>query len=407
MKINKKSLFMIILSLLLIFFISSCGKNTSNKEKSYNVIFKNYEEIIQEIKVKEGSLLKEPTIDSVEDYTFLGWYNGDDKWRFSIDTVKQDMTLVTKYEKEQETPIVEDIPPVYQGMSIEKSSTNVKTKKHDIKDAIDNELEIITTDKVDYYAQKNEKFNIVVHLYNPLSYEILSFTLNGYKYQSFEFKEGSTSTKLIVEVDAGTKSGIKEYTIDAIKYVDKEDIKDVRMDGNRTVKAGIRYDIVPNVTLIEEELSTTSYQLTVEITDSSNLINLDNGLHFFLFDGTSIVYTKKLSLGINNIKCENLQIGSSYQYMIIGVYDDFSGEGKKSVDLLSNDFDTESAYKITNLTSTNNSINYTITKQEEKSTLKKINLIKDETIIDSKTTTEDIFTNLLSNTTYQLEVIYQ
>lgn len=164
MKINKKSIFMIILSLLLIFSISSCDKNTSNKEKNYNVIFKNYEEVIQEIKVKEGSLLTEPTIDSVEVYTFLGWYNGDDKWRFSIDTVKQDMTLVTKYEKQQETPIVEDIPPVYQGMSIEKSSTNVKTKKHDIKYAIDNELEIITTDKVDYYAQKNENL-ILLFIY--------------------------------------------------------------------------------------------------------------------------------------------------------------------------------------------------------------------------------------------------
>ena len=62
---------------------------------------------------------------------------------------------------------------------------------------------ILVTDKVEYYAKKGEKFYLNVHIYNPSNFEILSFTLNNYKYQSFEFKEGSSSNKLIIEVDAG------------------------------------------------------------------------------------------------------------------------------------------------------------------------------------------------------------
>lgn len=87
-----------------------------------------------------------------------------------------------------------------------------------------------------YYALKNEDIYIHIHLSNPDEFEILSFTLNGKKYSSNMFEYGSDLQTLILKYNVGDVDGLQEYTIDAIKYVDGEKIKDVRMEGDKTVK---------------------------------------------------------------------------------------------------------------------------------------------------------------------------
>ena len=193
--------------------------------------------------------------------------------------------------------------------------------------------------------KKGEKFLINIHLYNPTAYEILSFTLNGRKYQSYEFKEGSTSDKLIIEVEAGMNPGLKEYTIDAIKYIDATEIKDVRMEGDKTIKAGVKYDITPNATIEKEEIDTKAFKLIIDIKDENNLIN-NNGLYFFLFSDENIVYNTKLKVGMNEITYDNLQMGVDYEYVIVGVYDDYSGNGNSSVVLEHNEFKAQDGFII-------------------------------------------------------------
>ncbi|MBQ8287557.1 MAG: leucine-rich repeat domain-containing protein [Clostridia bacterium] len=87
-----------------------------------------------------------------------------------------------------------------------------------------------------YYAKPNEDIYILVHISNPGGYEILSFTLNGVKYSSYMFEPGSDLETLILKYNVGDVEGIQQYTIDAIKYVDGEKIKDVRMEGERTIE---------------------------------------------------------------------------------------------------------------------------------------------------------------------------
>ena len=87
-----------------------------------------------------------------------------------------------------------------------------------------------------YYAMKNEDIYIHIHLSNPDEFEILSFTLNGKKYSSNMFEYGSDLETLILKYNVGDVNGLQEYTIDAIKYIDGEKIKDVRMEGDQTVK---------------------------------------------------------------------------------------------------------------------------------------------------------------------------
>lgn len=385
-------------------------KERPKEDEVYTVKFVSFDEEIKEIKVKEGCFLETPTINEVEGYRLLGWYLGEDKWRFNIDTVKKDITLIAKWEK-----IVEEITPVYQGMSIEQASyvkekirrVNDVNNSVGIKDAIDDFLDVITTERVEYYAKKGEKFNIVVHLYNPTEYEILSFTLNERKYQSYEFKEGSNSTELIIEVDAGMKPGLKEYTIDAIKYVDKTEIKDVRMDGKRTVKAGIKYDVLPTATIIEEAVTSTSYSSIIELKDDNNLMNTQNGMYFFLYDGTNIVYNTLLQVGLNNISYDNLQMGSNYEYMIIGIYDDFSGKGKQAVNLGSKKFASLDGFIVEDATCTKNSISLSIKEESNKATINEINLLIGEEIVRTINNIDNVvFENLLTNTNYTVQVVY-
>ena len=70
---------------------------------------------------------------------------------------------------------VEGVTPVYQGMTLESASIEEATtlnsrRNRRFEDSIKDFLDIITTEKVEYYASKNEKFNVCIHLYNPSSY---------------------------------------------------------------------------------------------------------------------------------------------------------------------------------------------------------------------------------------------
>ena len=131
----------------------------------------------------------------------------------------------------------EDQVPVYLGMSVASEPTcgkdlGVKTAFARTKYASDKD---ITIDVADYYADLSEKVYIHVHIENPRNFEILSFTLNGVKYSSYMFEEGSDMQTIILKCDVGRESGLKQYTIDAIKYIDGSAIKDVKIRGNKTV----------------------------------------------------------------------------------------------------------------------------------------------------------------------------
>ena len=106
-----------------------------------------------------------------------------------------------------------------------------------IEDAIGAIVEVVGPAEKIYYAKKNEDLYVTIHINNPDSVEILSFTLNGVKYSSYMFEKGSDMENLVLKCNAGEVSGLVEYTIDAIKYIDGTDIKDVRMEGDQTYTA--------------------------------------------------------------------------------------------------------------------------------------------------------------------------
>ena len=191
-------------------------------------------------------------------------------------------------------------------------------------------LDVVGAAESIYYADKNQDIFITIRLSNPDSYEILSFTLNGKKYSNYMFEDGSDMENLVLKVNVGNVGGIHDYTIDAIKYVDGTDIKDVRMDGNRTVKAGVRANDQTYVNVTNEQKTMTSISFDAQVVDSYSLIEKSGGYaKAVLYDGVNML-TKDVKVGENtSVVFDNLVPNTVYQYGVVALYDNLSGNGAK------------------------------------------------------------------------------
>ena len=199
-----------------------------------------------------------------------------------------------------------------------------------IEDKVNSTLDVVGAAESIYYADKNQDIFITIRLSNPDSYEILSFTLNGKKYSNYMFEDGSDMENLVLKVNVGDVGGIHDYTIDAIKYVDGTDIKDVRMDGDRTVKAGVRASDQTYVNVTNEQKTMTSISFDAQIVDLYSLIEKSGGYaKAVLYDGVNML-TKDIEVGEKtNIVFDNLTPNTVYQYGVVALYDNLSGNGVK------------------------------------------------------------------------------
>ena len=191
-------------------------------------------------------------------------------------------------------------------------------------------LDVVGAAESIYYADKNQDIFITIKLSNPDSYEILSFTLNGKKYSNYMFENGSDMENLVLKVNVGNVGGIHDYTIDAIKYVDGTDIKDVRMDGDRTVKAGVRASDQTYVNVTNEQKTMTSISFDAQVVDLYSLIEKSGGYaKAVLYDGVNML-TKDIKVGENtSVVFDNLAPNTVYQYGVVALYDNLSGNGAK------------------------------------------------------------------------------
>ncbi len=185
------------------------------------------------------------------------------------------------------------------------------------------------SDRALYYARSMEDIYITVHITNPDQFEILSFTLNGVKYQSYMFEPGSDSETLILKVNVGDAEDFAEYTIDAIKYVDGTEIKDVIMNGEKTVKVAIYPEEQPTAEISDIVCNPFDASLTVNVTDPLSLIKDSEGsVSALLYDGEEIIRKQSLSVGeATHLVYDDLDMGKSYVLRIVAYYDAIDGEG--------------------------------------------------------------------------------
>lgn len=266
-------------------------------------------------------------------------------------------------------------------------------------------IEVSGDDTVKYYVKSNETFIVQVHISNPDDYEIQSFTLNGQKYANYMFRQGSTMELLLLEVQAPATSGYLDLTIDAIKYIDGTEIKDVRMDGSKTIKAGVAYEHEPTATVTSQTVDTTKATFTFNVTDSQDLIG-NNAITAYLTDGDKKLAEKQLKLGSNTVTWDNLTMGTTYQYGIATSYDLIDGYGVKAHWLLSDKFTTLKTFAITNGVATQDSVTFNIEKTGIVGNVTDVKLYDCDTsdlVATLNGTVSYSYSNLLSNHSYLIE----
>ena len=121
------------------------------------------------------------------------------------------------------------------------------------------------------------------------------------------FEQGSDMENLILKVNVGSEAGIREYTIDAIKYVDGTDIKDVDMRGERTVKVGIYSAGIQPTASVTNEI--------VGINESSTIYRIEGMRH-------SILILGDLSVRAENDVIENCPqelLKADYMFLKLGL----------------------------------------------------------------------------------------
>ena len=266
-------------------------------------------------------------------------------------------------------------------------------------------IEVVTDDEVKYYVRPNETFTIEIHLSNPYQYEIQSFTLNGKKYSNYMFKDGSTMELLLLETTAPSTPGYFEYSIDAIKYIDGTEIKDVKMSGDKTIKTGIEHSNSPSAQILNQNISTTFIDLILNINDLDSLID-KNSLKIYLSNGEEIIDEKPLKVGENNITFKNLKAHTLYEYGISATFDLVDGRDKHNEWLLQNSFKTQGIYSLENIEQTKTSITFKVNKNGDDGQIDSISLYDKNNgkLIASGNSSTNSFDGLLSNHTYKLYV---
>ena len=309
--------------------------------------------------------------------------------------------------------------PIYRGMSVSSeiilpTSQILEGTTDEIDpvfgDDIDDAFGVITSEEIEYYAQINSTLYITINVYNPDQFEILSFSLNGKKYQSYQFEDGSDSENLILKVETGEIQGVIEYTIDAIKYIDGTAINDVRMEGNQTVKVGVEHTILPTAMISNYQIGSSSLQFDIRVIDYADLI-LASGqpAKVFLFDGVSIIREKELTEEVNAVVFDSLEPGKEYQMAVAAAYDIVDGQGTVVHVLHDELIPTYDMVHVGNINSSFTTIDFDIEVIDESSvgTIQSIELYLNDTLIETKTYTDHInFGGLLTGNEYQVVLTY-
>ncbi len=267
-----------------------------------------------------------------------------------------------------------------------------------------------------FYCKPNEDFYITVHIDNPKNYEILSFTLNGKKYSSYMFEEGSDMENLVLKCNVGQDAyGIIEYTIDAIKYVDGTSIKDVRLKGDKTVRIGV-YNAFgqPSATIENVKKDYTSIKADITLEDEHNALSYGKyELYAELAVNGKKVAEKRLSLGVNrNVLFEGIADGTAYDIQVVGYYDNFDGSGySRHVLERKSNIMTESALTLEISDTAFDSVSYSVIKDKgfESLEIRKAYVTLDDaarTLVDNTIVNGQTISGLYSNHNYYLCVEY-
>lgn len=173
-----------------------------------------------------------------------------------------------------------------------------------------------------------EKIHINIHLRNPDKAVITSVTVNGKRYASADFEDGTDAEKIVLSHEVTSEGGVLEFRVDAVTYQDGERDRDVLIGENRTALVGVAVESPISAAISEVSYGLDTLAFTVFAEDPYGLLDFSNGtLKAVVYDGAGIVAEKILSIGETAVLFEGLRPNTVYQYAVVGYYNDLSEEG--------------------------------------------------------------------------------
>ena len=323
--------------------------------------------------------------------------------------------LKSKNNENPTTPAVEEkTAPVYKGLSLEdvekqnqvRPRKNKKYSDSEMVDMISADFGEMVSAALSYFAPRQAKKYITLNFFNPEQYEILSFVLNGVKYQSYQFSEDSDSSHIKVALTMPNKSGIVNYHIDEIKYIDGTEIKDVKIDGNTEINVGISFDYAPT-SIIDLVPSFDYVNFNTSIIDTLDVVNLTNGLfRMYLFDEYGIVDHHDLMPGENMFNFNNLDVNKIYDYILCATYDPYDGSGKGVHIIDENYFTTRDYIGIFNDIVGEQTISFDLEKYNEAVDFDRAELVYQDNVIETIYDELFNFDGLFTDSDYLVNVFY-
>lgn len=316
------------------------------------------------------------------------------------------------------------LPPTYQGMVISEFEDPKIVPLVDIinqenpfqnfdgatiEDEIRKDLKLGKDDICDFYTEPEQKFYLIIKIYNPTEYDLLSCVVNGTRYQSYQFSKTSDYENIVLPFSAGKEGGKNELKITEIQYSDESKIRELLILENNTVSFGVAYKKAPSKKIEEMLITATSLFFKVNISDPEVLIEKNgNILYAYLYDGKEIISKKSLTVGMNEVKFEGLKTECLYQYAVATVYDLFDGGGTGLAILHKEAFQTEEIIAIRDIVAGADEISFDllINDKEGSGMLEKIELYQGKDLVATLGEDERKFTDLFSATEYLLRVVY-
>ena len=222
---------------------------------------------------------------------------------------------------------------------------------------------------------------------------------------------------IVLKCTAGQEMGITEYTIDAIKYVDGTDIKDVVMKGDKTIKVGVySTGIQPTVTVDNEIIGINDVSLNITLSDDYKLIERSGGMVFAgVYTEDGIVAYKEIKAGENSVTFDGLDTYTSYRYGVAAYYDALDGNEMDVHILYEKEFTTQSVVSPDNVQIGQTSISFGLKFSEvfESKKLSSMVLYHGEEKVKEFDVSVDLeeqtfeATELLSNNVYKLIITYE
>ncbi len=271
-----------------------------------------------------------------------------------------------------------------------------------------------------FVVNKNEVITVEVHFSNPSNLALNSVSINGTRYFSNRFEEGTTNQRIVLHLNVGQITGAQSFFVDRFAYrvSPEEPSREVNIDASN------RYDIfvlksLPTASMSATRVFTNRIEVDVNIIDADQ-VTVANSILARLISDNTVVETKVLNRGINAIRFENLLSHKDYQFEIVTNYDLENGEGVVEEFVLVPEMTIRTASvaaptaSLNILTVSEDTIHFDINLNDELNTIidqgLRLKLYLGETLIETKvvdlsTLTDQSFTQLLNNNTYTLRII--